>query len=169
MKKASHEVTEDSSVGCKAAAAAPPSLDVRIVEARCLPDGGFLSKPSYFAVLSYNGRELARTAVQENTTDPHWNHAFTIDHVLGDGVPLDGAQIGVSVVEKRSLRADAEVGRYDLSLAGISEGEVVDKWLTLKSAESGEIRLRVKANGFGAPRAAGAGAVVMGKVVEKTL
>jgi hypothetical protein len=114
----------------------PASLDVRILEARCLPDANFLSKPSFYAILTYNRVELARTAVQKHTTDPVWDQLFTIDNVLSDGVPTDSAQVGVIVMEKKAILADAEVGRYELSLAGLSEGEVQDRWLLLRSPAS---------------------------------
>ena len=150
-----------------------PSLDIRIVEARCLPDHNMLSKPSVYCILSYNGAELARTAVQHHTTDPHWDTSMTIDHVGGDGVPIDAAQLTVTVMEQNRLMRDGVLGSYALSLNGLVEGEVLDKWLVLKGAEAcGEVRLRLKPNGFGrrrdmtVPQAAvsssGGGAVLLG-------
>jgi hypothetical protein len=156
----------------------PPSLDVRLVEARCLPDDNYLSKPSVYAILSFNGIELARTAVAAHTTDPQWNHALTIDNLFGDDAPagstavqsrMDAAQLGVAVMEQNSVLADKLLGAYALSIAGLVEGEVLDKWVVLtrgSSGGSGEVRLRLKANGFGRQSAA----IVMGTAVgAKTL
>ena len=137
---------------------AGPSLDIRVLEARCLPDHNTFSKPSVYCVVKYNGKELARTAVSLNTTEPLWDTALTIDHVGGDGVPLDSAQLTVDVMERNKVLSDTMLGTYSVSLAGLYEGEVLDKWYVLKgSGASGEIRLRLKPNNFGRRREPAAG------------
>jgi hypothetical protein len=126
-------------------------LDVRIVEARGVPDIETFSKPDPYVKMRLENT-THHTAVCKNTYTPKWEEVFKF--VVADP---DSAQLELEIWNK-NLVSDDFIGKYNLSVSGLVQGEVRDEWLLMKQCKSQcELRVRLCALDFGRPpKAAGA-------------
>jgi hypothetical protein len=118
-------------------------LDVRVCGARNLPDTQWVSKPDPYVKCRLES-QVHKTAVIENNLTPEWNEVFKF-HVRD----ADSAQLRLEVWND-NVASDELLGHYTMSLAGLVQGEVVDKWFILQQCKSNaEIHVRVCAMDFG--------------------
>jgi len=124
-------------------------LDVRVVEARNLPDTQMIGKPDpYVKVVIENQHH--QTAVADNTTNPKWDEVFKF--TIADE---NSAQLKMELWNK-NLVSDEYLGQYSMSIAGLTKGVVKDQWCLLQHCKTNaEIRIRLMAHDFGRDPAPG--------------
>ena len=138
------------------------TLEVRVCEARGVPNTQWVSKPDPYAVVRLvpgagagsHGAQSHRTKTVENNVAPVWDEAFsvTVDDVDSRGCVLEST-LAVEVWNHNVL-ADERLGHYRVALNGLTMGEIDDRWFTLQEcpvASTAEIRLRIMAVDFGLP------------------
>ena len=118
-------------------------LDIRIVEARNLPDTQWISKPDPYVIVHLENQQH-RTSVQENQVSPKWDEVFKF--TVADE---NSAQLKFELWNKNVV-SDEFLGQYTLSISGLERGVVRDEWYLLQQCKSNaELRVRVLANDFG--------------------
>jgi hypothetical protein len=112
---------------------------VRLTQARNLPKTDLLGKGDPYAVISC-GAETSKTPVIKDSQNPVWNHeaVFSVD-------PATDSTIDIRLMDSDRLGADKPVGQLRLDLGElVEEGPIVDQWLPLDKAKSGEVQLTVE-------------------------
>jgi len=118
-------------------------LDVRIVEARNIPDIETFGKPDPYVIMKLE-TQVQRTSVQKSTYHPKWEEVFKF--TVADE---NSSQLHFEVWNK-NLVSDDFIGKYSLSLSGLVRAEVRDEWILLQQCKAqAELRIRVMALDFG--------------------
>jgi len=118
-------------------------LDVRIVEARNLPNNEMIGQPDPYVVIHCENSQH-KTSVASSTTNPKWDEVFKF--VLADP---DSSQLELKLWNK-NLVSDSFMGSYKMSLGGLVKGIVKDIWILLQQCKTnGEIHIRLLAHDFG--------------------
>eukprot|EP01064_Diplonema_japonicum_P030206 TRINITY_DN506_c4_g1_i1.p1 TRINITY_DN506_c4_g1~~TRINITY_DN506_c4_g1_i1.p1 ORF type:complete len:318 (+),score=69.82 TRINITY_DN506_c4_g1_i1:47-1000(+) len=117
-------------------------LDVRIVGCRNLANTETFGTSDPYVVVSCEGKKY-KTTVKDGQLNPEWNEKFTF--MIADE---NSSRLEMEVWDSNTIK-DSQMGRYDLSLAGLVRGKVSDGWYILNGCKSGEIRVRVMATDFG--------------------
>jgi len=119
-------------------------LDVRIVEARNLPNTEMIGRPDpYVKVECENSQH--KTDAADSTLNPKWDQVFKF--VIADP---DSAQLELKLFDKNMV-SDTFMGQYRMSIAGLTKGVVKDVWCLLQQCKSNaEIHIRLMAHDFGA-------------------
>ena len=118
-------------------------LDVRIVQARNLPNTEMLGKADPYVTVQIE-QTTHKTSVQSSTLNPKWDEVFKF--VVADP---DSAQMVMKLWDKNML-SDTFMGEYKLNLSGLTKGEVKDSWCLLQNCKSNaEINVRLMAHDFG--------------------
>src|SRR3989338_6463188 len=124
-------------------------IDVRIVEARNLPNTETIGQPDPFVNVSLENTQH-KTSVASSTLNPKWDEVFKF--VVADP---DSAQLELKLWNK-NLVSDTFMGQYRMSIAGLTKGVVKDVWCLLQQCKSNaEIHIRLLAHDFGADPAPG--------------
>jgi hypothetical protein len=118
-------------------------LDVRIVEARNLPNTETFGQPDPYVVVTLDNTQH-KTSVASSTLNPKWDEVFKF--VLADP---DSAQLELKLWDKNMI-SDAFMGQYRMSVAGLTKGIVKDVTCLLQQCKTNaEIRIRLLAHDFG--------------------
>jgi hypothetical protein len=137
-------------------------LDVRIVEARNLPNTETFGKPDPYVVVEVENSNQ-KTSVAASTVNPKWDEVFKF--VVADP---DSSQLVLKLWNK-NLISDDYMGEYKMSLSGLEKGNVKDQWCLLQQCKTnGEIHVRLLAQDFGRDPAPGHTAAVAAPVVAHT-
>jgi hypothetical protein len=127
-------------------------LDVRIVEARNLPNTELIGKPDPYVKVEIENA-LHKTSVASGTTNPKWDEVFKF--VVADP---DSAQLSLKLWNK-NLVGDSFMGEYRMNLSGLEKGNVKDTWVLLQQCKTNaEIHIRLLAHDFGRDPAPGTAA-----------
>jgi hypothetical protein len=118
-------------------------LDVRIVEAKNLPNTELIGQPDPYVVVTLDNHQH-KTSVASSTTNPKWDEVFKF--VLADP---DTCQLELKLWNKNMI-SDSFMGQYRMSISGLTKGIVKDVWVLLQQCKTNaEIRLRLLAHDFG--------------------
>jgi hypothetical protein len=118
-------------------------LDVRIVEARNLPDTQWVSKPDPYVKVKLENQSH-KTRVMENDLNPKWDEVFKF--IVADE---NTSQLRMELWNSNVV-SDEFLGQYVLSLTGLTRGMVRDEWFLLQQCKSNaEIHVRLLAVDFG--------------------
>jgi hypothetical protein len=118
-------------------------LDVRIVEARNLPNTETFGQPDPYVVVTIENTQH-KTSVASSTLNPKWDEVFKF--VLADP---DSTQLELKLWDKNMI-SDAFMGQYRMSLSGLTKGIVKDVTCLLQQCKTNaEIRIRLLAQDFG--------------------
>merc|ERR1719231_707372 len=119
-------------------------LDVRIVEARNLPNTEMIGKPDPYVKIELENSQH-KTSAADSTLSPKWDEVFKF--VVADP---DSAQLELKLFDKNMV-SDTVMGQYRMSIAGLTKGVVKDVWCLLQQCKSNaEIHIRLMAHDFGA-------------------
>jgi hypothetical protein len=118
-------------------------LDIRIVEARNLPDTQWISKPDPYVIVKLE-HQTHRTSVCENNVNPKWEEVFKF--TVADE---NSAQLKFELWNKNVV-SDEFLGQYTLSISGLERGVVKDEFYLLQQCKSNaELRVRLMPHDFG--------------------
>ena len=130
-------------------------LDVRIVEARNLPNTETFGKPDPYVKVEIE-QTLHKTSVADGTLNPKWDEVFKF--VVADP---NSAQLVLKLWDS-NMASDTYMGEYKMSIAGLTKGVVKDQWCLLQQCKTqGEIHVRLMAHDFGMDAPAGAAPAAM--------
>jgi hypothetical protein len=130
-------------------------LDVRIVEARNLPNTELIGKPDPYVVVQVE-QSSHKTSVASSTTNPKWDEVFKF--VVADP---DSCQLELKLWNKNMV-SDDFMGLYKMNLSGLERGVVKDQWILLQQCKTNaEIHVRIMAHDFGRTPAPGQAAQVI--------
>jgi hypothetical protein len=118
-------------------------LDIRIVEARNIPDTEFLSKPDPYCVVRIEGQAY-RTSVCDDTCNPAWNEVFSfqVKDVYSSQLRLE--------LWNENVGEDEFLGAVNVSINGLMQGVVKDSWYRLEQCQTNaDLRIRLLALDFG--------------------
>jgi len=119
-------------------------LDVRIVEARNLPDMEMIGSSDPYVKVELEN-QVHKTEVCENTENPKWDQVFKF--LIADP---DSTQLEMTLWNSNTF-SDDFMGKYNISVSGLTKGVVSDKWCLLQNCKTNaEIRVRLLALDFGA-------------------
>lgn len=120
-----------------------PRLDLRIVEARNLPDVETFGKIDPYCTVELEGKQW-RTSVVDNTENPRFDEVFKF-HVADE----NSSQLRFCLWNKNTM-SDDFLGQYHMSISGLKQGEVKDEWVLLQQCKSNaELHVRLMAVDFG--------------------
>jgi hypothetical protein len=118
-------------------------LDVRICEARNLPDPQIFGMPDPYVKIKLENQKH-KTSVINNCVNPKWEEVFKF--IVADE---NSSQLKLELWNSNVVRDDF-LGEYVLSLSGLQRGVVRDEWFLLKQCKTNsEIRVRILAVDFG--------------------
>jgi hypothetical protein len=124
-------------------------IDVRIVEARNLPNTELVGNPDPFVRVSLENQEH-KTSAASSTLNPKWDEVFKF--VIADP---NSAQLELKLWDKNMV-SDTFMGQYKMSLSGLTKGVVKEVWCLLQQCKSNaEIHIHLLAHDFGAEPAPG--------------
>jgi hypothetical protein len=115
-----------------------PEGDVHLIllQARNLPKSDLIGKSDPYAVISC-GSDSSKTPVSKDNLNPVWNHeaVFPID-------PNTPATMDIRVLDSDRLGRDKPLGQLQIDIADLAEnGPLVQQWLPLDKAKSGEVQV----------------------------
>jgi hypothetical protein len=118
-------------------------LDIRVCEARGLPDTQWVSKPDPYVIVKLENQNH-KSSVCENSVNPKWEEVFKF--TVADE---NSSQIKFELWNKNTL-SDEFLGQYHLSLSGLERGIVKDEWVLLQQCKTNaELHIRVMPQDFG--------------------
>ena len=118
-------------------------LDIRICEARNLPDTQVVGTPDPYCLVRIENQQH-KTRVISNCLFPKWEEVFKFN-VMDE----QSAQIRLEVWNK-NIVSDELMGVYTLSISGLKRGLVRDQWVLLQRCKgNAELRVRICALDFG--------------------
>lgn len=118
-------------------------LDIRICEARNLPDVQTLGKPDPYCIVRCENQQH-KTRVIDDNLNPKWEEVFKFQ--IADE---NSAQLRLELWNK-NLVSDELLGIYSLSISSLKKGLVSDKWYLLQNCKgNAELRIRMCALDFG--------------------
>lgn len=119
-------------------------LDIRICEARNLPDTQVIGKPDPYCIVRCENQQH-KTRVLDDQLNPKWEEVFKFQ--IADE---HSAQLRFELWNK-NLTSDELLGMYTLSISGLKKGLVDDRWYLLQKCKgNAELRVRMCALDFGA-------------------
>ena len=119
-------------------------IDVRIVEARNLPDMEMIGSSDPYVKVELEN-QVHKTEVCDNTQNPKWDQVFKF--LIADP---DSTQLQMTLWNSNTF-SDDFMGKYNISVSGLTKGVVSDKWCLLQNCKTNaEIRVRLLALDFGA-------------------
>lgn len=120
-----------------------PRLELRIVEARNLPNTQFFGKIDPYCTVSLENKQW-RTQAIDNNTNPQWNEVFKFNVADADSSRLH------FVVWDDNPGRDDFIGEYYMSISNLDRGQVEDKWVLLQQCKgNAELHIRLMAVDFG--------------------
>lgn len=118
-------------------------LDIRICEARNLPDTQVIGKPDPYCIVRCENQQH-KTRVLDDQLNPKWEEVFKFQ--IADE---HSAQLRFELWNK-NLTSDELLGMYTLSISGLKKGLVDDRWYLLQKCKgNAELRIRMCALDFG--------------------
>jgi hypothetical protein len=118
-------------------------LDIRVVEARNLPDTEMVGKPDPYVIVKLE-HQTHKTKVVNDSLNPKWDEV--IKFLVSD---QNSAQLRFEVWNSNVV-SDEFLGCYTLSITGLYRGVVKDEWFLLQQCKANaEIRIRLLAQDFG--------------------
>ena len=123
-------------------------LDVRICQARNLPDTEALGLPDVYVKVKCE-RTMWKTETVKDNLNPVWDQVFKF--TVADPA---SSQLELQLWNANTF-SDEYMGSYKLSLSGLPMGVVKDEWCLLQQCKgNAEIRVRLFAHDFGHPATA---------------
>ena len=120
-------------------------LEIRIVEARGLPDTERFGAPDMYCSVECEGNKFKTEVDDSHGTSPQWG--TVIKFMIADE---NSAQLHFKIYNENTLGDDL-LGEYRLNCNGIVKGEVSDEWYLLQNCKANaELRVRMKSDDFGA-------------------
>ena len=106
-------------------------LHLQVVEACDVPKMDVLSASDPYCQITYTGQNVLTTPVQNDTATPVWNSVYKI--------PVTDMRTDILIItmfDSNSVGSDTLIAKLVIDVNSLAEGEVVDKWYEMESAQT---------------------------------